>query len=273
MAHKLAIITVVYQNYIILKDFFQSFEEQTDGNFKIFLADLSDIKKPIKTQLQSTIIELDNRGYAYGISLGLKEAIKQSFDKFCIINNDTFVDKNFVKNVLDSIINHPSSILGGKIYYAPSYEYHKERYSKKDLGKVLWYAGGQVDWNHALTKHLGVDEVDKGKCNKLTETDFVTGCLMIFDKNVVDKVGFWDEDYFLYYEDADYCERAKRKGVKLFYDPSIIIWHKNAGSTAGSGSAIHQKYQEKNRLRFALKYGPLKTKLHLIKNYIYSHLK
>ena len=89
---------------------------------------------------------------------------------------------------------------------------------------------------------------------------------MIFNKSVIDKIGYLDESYFLYYEDADWCERAKKAGINLYYDPSIVIWHKNAQSTGGAGSKLHQKYQEKNRLKFGLKYAPWKTKLHLIIN-------
>ena len=91
---------------------------------------------------------------------------------------------------------------------------------------------------------------------------------MCFDSEVVDKIGFWDEKYFLYYEDADYCERAKKHNIKLWYDPSIVIWHKNAQSTDGSGSVTHQKYQKKAQMRFALKYAPLRTKLHVLKNFL-----
>ena len=69
------------------------------------------------------------------------------------------------------------------------------------------------------------------------------------------------------YGAIEFYKAAKKAGVKLFYDPSIIIWHKNAQSTGGSGSKLQQKYQRINRLRFGLKYAPIKTKLHLIKNY------
>lgn len=133
---------------------------------------------------------------------------------------------------------------------------------------MLWFAGGKIDWHHALTPHIGVDEIDKGQYNKFKEVDFVNGALMLFDKEVIEKVGFWDEGYFLYFEDADYCVRAKRLGIKMYYDPSIVIWHKNAQSTGGSGSSLHLKYQRSNRLKFGLKYAPLSTKLHLIKNYV-----
>lgn len=272
MNNKLAIISVVYENYEVLGEFFVSLNKQSNGNFHLFLIDLSDHKQKIQSPInnqQLTIINSNNKGYAHGVNIGLKEAFKQGYQYFCVINNDTYFNNNFVDSVLSSIISHPSSIIGGKIYYAPGYEYHKDRYQKKDSGKVLWFAGGSVDWNHAFTPHRGVDKVDKGQYDKLEKTGFVNGCLMCFDKNVVEKVGMWDEKYFLYFEDADYCERAKQKGIGLWYDPSIVIWHKNAQSTGGSGSKLHVKYQEKSRLRFGLKYAPLKTKLHLLKNYFF----
>jgi hypothetical protein len=52
------------------------------------------------------------------------------------------------------------------------------------------------------------------------------------------------------------------------YDPSIKLWHKNGQITDGPGSVLHKKYQEKNRVVFGLKYAPLRTKLHLLKNAI-----
>lgn len=271
MSSRIGLITVVYQNYDVLKDLFISLEKQTDKNFRLFITDLSKDKEQIeKTQFPITIISGKNRGYAYGVNLGLKKAVENGFSNFCVINNDTYVKNNFVESVLSSIIDHPSSIIGGRIYYAPGYEYYKKKYPHKVQGNVLWYAGGSIDWNNVYVKHHHVDEVDNKKNPKSVETDFVSGCLMAFDKTVLQSVGYWDERYFLYYEDADYCERAKRKRIKLVYDPSIILWHKNAQSTDGSGSKLHQRYQEKNRLQFALKYAPLKTKLHLLKNYFFS---
>ncbi len=271
MDDKIALISVVYNNYSVLQDFFSSLAKQTNQNFHLFLVDLSQKKQPINSSAvsnhQLTLISGNNLGYAYGVNLGLKQAVEAGFKNFCILNNDIFFKENFTNAVSASLLHHPSSLLGGKIYYAPGFEYHKGRYQKTDLGKVLWYAGGSVDWANALTPHRGVDQVDNNQYNQLEPTEFINGCLMGFDKQVIDKVGFWDEKYFLYFEDADFCERAKRAGIKLYYDPAIVIWHKNAQSTGGSGSRLHQYYQKKSQLRFGLAYAPLKTKLHLLKNY------
>lgn len=271
---KLAVISVVYENYSLLEDFLGSFAKQINSNFHLFISDLSSVKKPITNKgFGLTVLESENLGYAYGVNVGLKEAKKQGYELFCVINNDVFFKEEFIDDALVSLNQNPNSILGGKIYYAPGYEYHRERYKQTDRGKVLWYAGGKIDWGHMILMHRGVDEVDSDQYDKFEEVDFVTGCLLLFDKSVLEKVGFWNEKYFLYYEDADFCIRANKKGVKLYYDFSLVIWHKVSQSTGGSGSSTHQKYQSKNRVRLGLKYAPLRTKIHLLKNYLFDSLK
>lgn len=273
MKQKLAIVTVTI-NHHVLKDFLNSLKKQTNQNYHLFLVDISSDKKPITIEgVNMTVISSENHGYAYGVNRGFEKALEEKYEKFCIINDDTFFDADFVSSILISLTKHPKSIITGKIYYAPGYEYHKERYDKDDRGNVLWYAGGTVDWRHATTKHQGVDEIDKRQYDMSKSTSFISGCLMSYDKSVFKTLGYWDESFFLYFEDADYCERAKINGIQLYYDPSIKIWHKISQSTGGSGSLLHVRYQRKNRLRFGLKYAPFRTKLHLIKNYLFDFLK
>lgn len=271
MQNKLALITVVYNNYSVLEDFFKSLEKQTDQDFHLFIADQSnaDMKIKIKSNSYTTVIDSENLGYSHGINICIKQAMREGYEVFCILNNDIYFEKDFISKVQKSLEENPESIIAGKIYYAPGYEYHNKRYQKKDLGKVLWYAGGHIDWKNVFAIHRGVDEVDKGQYDKFEQTDFVNGCLTAFDKTVLDKVGLWNEKYFLFYEDADFSERAKRKGLKLYYDPSIVLWHKNSQSTGGSGSVLHQKYQARNRLHFGMKYASLRVKFHLLKNYLF----
>lgn len=267
---KVAIITVNFENYTPTREFIDSFQGQTNPNYKLFIADLSIKRKQIKSSDKVEVFYAKNNGFAYGFDVGLKKAINQDFDFFASIGNDTVVDKYFVDSLIKSGERHPGAIVGAKIYYEKGFEYHKDKYKKEDLGNVIWFAGGQMDWDNVYSEHIGVDEVDRGQYNSEKKVDFITGCLMLFDKSVVDTIGFWDSSYFLYYEDADFCARAHRAGIKLIYDPSIKLWHKNAQSSGGSGSALQRKYQEKNRLRLGLKYAPWKTKLHLLKNYFFS---
>src|SRR3990167_2689532 len=252
MLHKIAIITVVYRNYSILEDFLASFKRQTNRNFRIYICDQSENPHSITQPPFVTVMHSKNLGYAHGINICLKTAMADGYDKFCVINSDTTVSENFVEKLQNRLTKMSGSIIGGKIYYYPGYEYHKKRYTSDQRGAVIWYAGGFIDWQNVDGIHRGVDQVDERKYRQFEKTDFITGCLMSFDKSVLNKIGFWDENYFLYFEDADYCVRARKIGINLYYDPEIIIWHKNAQSTEGSGSDVHQKYQRRSRLKFGL---------------------
>jgi hypothetical protein len=274
MTKKIALVTVVYKNYDVLKDFFASLNRQSLSQYHVFLADLSEkYAQDIKEKDNLTVIKGENKGYAHGVNLGINLALNRGYDKFCVINPDIVFANNFVENLFNFFSKSENIVFGGKIYYAKGFEYHRDRYSKTDLGNVFWYAGGEVDWNNAWTKHRGVDEVDKNQYSKLDKTEFITGCLICFDKKAFEKVGFWDEKYFMYYEDADFCERAKRQQVDLYYNPNLVIWHKNAQSTEGSGSDFHVKYQTSSQLRWGLKFAPWKTKAHLLWNFIVKYLK
>lgn len=272
MKNKLAIVTVIFKNYTILDDYFASLEKQTEADFHVFAVDLTPDPKPYTYPPYVTYIHDRNGGYAFGINQGIKRAIQEGYEAFCAMNCDVTINESFVANVKKSIAAHPSSLIGGKIYYYPGYEYHKDRYSESERGKVFWYAGGITDWANVYTTHTAVDEVDKGQRDNFEETTFITGCLMCYDKSVIDTIGHWDEKYFLYYEDADYCARAMKAGIKLYYDPSLVIWHKSGQSTEGAASAFQQQYLENNRFRFGMRYAPLRTKAHLLKNRLCAFL-
>ena len=271
MEDKIALVTVVYNNYSVLKEFFESLEKQDTTKFHVYVVDLSTEPQQYSYLPFVTVLKGPNRGYAYGANRGVRKAVEQGYSKFVVINSDVYVSDTFINETITSLQKYPGSIIGGKIYYAPGYEYHKDRYKQEELGNVIWFAGGDIDWDNMITRHIGVDEVDKGQFNTTADVDFITGCFIAYDKSVVDRVGDWDESWFLYYEDTDFCVRAHQKGTRLLYIPSITLWHKNAQSTGGSGSSIHVKYQEKNRLRFGFKYAPLWTKLHLVKNEVRSY--
>ncbi len=267
---KLALLTTNYKQNQLTNEFLSQLSQNKQiKDVLVVVADLSDKreKTPIKTILPNQLlVRGPNRGYAYGINLGVKEALQRGASLFCVINNDTVIKPDFITSVFASFRNYDA--FGGKIYYAPGFEYHQNRYQKSELGRVIWYAGGIIDWNNVYAVHRGVDQVDRGQYNQPETTDFITGCLFCFNKKVFTKVGFWDEKYFLYFEDTDYSVRIKRAGFELVYNPEVMLWHKSGQSTEGAASPLQQKWLRSSRLRFGLKFAPLKTKLHLIKNTI-----
>lgn len=215
------------------------------------------------------ILNKDNLGFAGGHNISINYALNNNIEYTLILNNDTYVDSNLIENLLQvSEENRGIGIVAPKIYFAPGFEFHKKRYKKTDQGNVIWYAGGEMDWKNIIGKHRGVDEIDEGQYEKISETDFASGAGMFVKNEVFKKIGKFNEKYFLYYEDSDFCLRTKRAGYKVIFSPKAILWHKNAGSTGGSGSELQDYYLSRNRILFGIKYAPFKSKLALLKESI-----
>lgn len=206
-----------------------------------------------------------NLGFTGGNNLGMQYALRNGADYILLLNNDTIVEKNLLNELVESINKNPlAGVAVPKIYFAKGHEYHKSKYKKEELGKVFWYAGGGIDWKNVYTFHRGVDEVDNGQYQKEENVDFATGCCMLIKRETLEKVGFFDDKFFLYFEDGDLSERIKKAGFSMRYVPTAIVWHINAGSS-GSGSGLHDYYLTRNRMIFGMRYAPFKSKLALIK--------
>jgi GT2 family glycosyltransferase len=113
--------------------------------------------------------------------------------------------------------------------------------------------------------HVGVDEVDSGQFDAITETAFATGCCLLVRSSVIKKIGMFDTRYFLYYEDADLSMRLKNAGYLLGFVPTSIIWHDNAKSAGGSGSVLQDYFTTRNRLLFGFTYASFRTKFALVR--------
>ena len=217
-----------------------------------------------------SVIETPNLGFSGAHNHGTKVALSQGAAEIMWLNNDTTVPPNFLQPLQATIKDKSIGAVTPKIYFSPGREYHHVDYAKEDIGKVIWYAGGIIDWDNIYAFHRGVDEVDRGQFDQKQETDFCTGCCFITRSDVFERVGFFADKLFLYYEDTDWSIRLHQAGLKTLYEPNSVIWHKNAGSTKGSGSDLQVYYQTRNRIYFGLKYAPYKTKAALIRESLHK---
>jgi len=225
-------------------------------------------KKKYSQNSKITTIETgSNLGYAGGNNFGIKYALKNKFDYCLLINNDVLVDPNFLEFLIQKA-EDGYKLTGPKIYFAPGYEYHSDWYSKREIGNVIWSAGGQMDWNNVYGSNIGVDEVDHGQFDHLNDhLDFLTGCCLLINNEVFQKIGFLDDKFFMYLEDVDFCQRALKAGFKMAYIPDSKIWHVNSGSSK-SGGDLHDYFITRNRLIFGFRYAKLRTKFALLRESI-----
>lgn len=211
------------------------------------------------------VSEKENTGFAKGNNIGMTYGKNKACPDFIwLLNNDTLVERNAL-SLLDVFDNPSVGAAGSKIYFAPGSEYHKKRYTKKERGNVIWFAGGCIDWKNMICRHRGVDEVDRGQYEKIVETQFITGCSLMMRADIVERVGLFDERYYLYLEDVDYCLRMQQYGFKTLYVPSSVIWHKNASSTGIPGNPKQDYYLTRNRFLLGFSYGPWRTKIALFR--------
>ncbi len=193
-----------------------------------------------------------NLGFAGGNNLGIKDGFLGGSDYVILMNNDLILPKNIVTKLVGFMEENPEvGLTSPKMYFAKGYEFHKKRYKDNELGNVFWYAGGVIDRDNAYSTHRGVDEVDRGQYDREEETDFANGACVIIRREVVEKIGYLDDSLFLYWEDADFSQRAKKAGFKVAYYPGTHLWHKVSASTGGSGSATNDYFLTRNRFYFA----------------------
>jgi len=282
---KIAIVTVSYNSSKHTNDLLRSLEraDLNDLDLKIFIVDNGSYKKfhPLKDTDShhsnhnslhdhvSIIRSEKNLGFAGGFNLGIKEALDQGAEYILILNNDTKVYSDMIQKLLQTLDSNPQiGVVVPKIYFATGHEFHKKRYKENELGKVIWYAGGSTDWDNIKSVHRGVDEVDNGQYDEIEPTEFATGCCIFFKREVLEKVGLFNEKYFLYYEDADLSERIKKTGYKIFYTPTACLIHSNAASSGGPGNNLHDYFLTRNQMFFGFTYAPLRSKLALIRQSI-----
>ena len=230
---------------------------------------IKEINTYIRTKSHISLVENStNLGFAAGNNVGIKKAFNSGANYILILNNDTIVDKNLIKVLVAFMEENPKAgAASPKMYFAKGFEFHKDRYKKDDLGKVIWYAGGDFDWNNVYGSNHGVDEVDSGQFNEPQETTFGSGACLFLRGSVVQKVGMFDERYFLYLEDTDLCMRIRNAGFKIYMVPSAHLWHKVSQSSS-IGSNLNDYFITRNRLLFGATYATLRANIALFRESI-----
>ncbi|MAG54776.1 MAG: hypothetical protein CMJ83_00640 [Planctomycetes bacterium] len=124
---------------------------------------------------------------------------------------------------------HPSAgLFGGRIY--------QDRAADR-----LWCCGVGMGWWPNLCRLRGHGKAGAGRYLKEERVDGLTGCGLLVRREVFDRVGLLDEEWFVYVEDADLCARARKAGFDSVYVPGAVLEHAGAGSTGG-GYSRGRKY-------------------------------
>jgi hypothetical protein len=197
-----------------------------------------------------------NFGFTGGNNIGIEQALKNGADYIMLLNNDTIVAPDMIDVMIKAMQADPSiAITGPTIYYY-------------DQPEIVWSAGGSIDWKRGVTTMLGIGEEDKGQFGQNPRAvDFVTGCALLARRDVWEQAGLLADEFFMYYEETEWCVRASRAGFKIAHVPAAMMWHK-ISLEARETSPHTVYYMTRNRLLFLHHtQASLRTWLYILSEY------
>lgn len=174
-----------------------------------------------------------NLGFAGGNNLGIKAA-KGKF--LYLINNDTvFIGFNPLSLIKRLKSSQKIGMVCPKIRFAWD-------------NNPIQYAGyTPLSPITIRNRAIGFGEEDKGQYDTPRQTPYAHGAAMMLKREVIDKVGFMPECYFLYYEELDWSMMMTRAGYEIWYEPASTIYHKES-QTTGQNSPLRTYYITRNRI-------------------------
>jgi len=206
------------------------------------------VEKIEKNHHDIHLITLDeNMGASRASNIGFEHALRQNAKYVLRLDSDTIVDPDFLISLLTQAEENPQvGVLSPKIYY----------YDRPD---EIWFAGADKHPWHFGTIHGHRHEKDSPHNSQVREIDYVWGAAMLIKSEILGKMGGFDPDFFVYYEEVDFCLRVKKLGYKLLFVPDSHVWHK-------VGSAVNNAWTafQWNRSKILLYRKHAKNKLHLI---------
>src|SRR5574344_900141 len=177
-----------------------------------------------------------NLGFAAGNNVGLKYS---HGEYIFFVNNDAQLRDDSLIYLIERV-SSSKKIAGAspKIIFAGN-------------GQVIQYAGyTPLSKITMRNKTIGLNEIDIGEYDTAHPVPYIHGAAFLIKKEVIDKIGGWPENYFLYYEELDWSERIRRAGYELWYEPKCIVYHSGSASI-GANSPLQVFYMTRNRMIFA----------------------
>lgn len=179
---------------------------------------------------------LKNVGFGAGVNLASKQLEPSYEGLIWILNPDTIVHKGCVTSLAEKVLAGCVDVVSPVIATGSQGQ------------PVVWFAGGEFDHRKGATRHLGYGSPLPAP-NGVVKTSFMTGAAPMMSFDSWNKLSGFNEDLFLYWEDADLSLRAQHIGLVMGVDTSAHIWHKEGGSGGTEGrSESYYFYMQRNRL-------------------------
>lgn len=181
-----------------------------------------------------------NLGFAAGVNVGIRRACALGADYVFLANNDTTLAPDALDLLVTAAERYGAGMVAPSIYYA-------------DTPQAYWWLGGYL--RPLLLEIRRCEEPPAHDAPEPFAVDFITGCGMLVSRTTLQAVGLFDERFFMYYEDSDYCLRAHRHGVKVLVEPRAAMYHKVAQSSGGSNSPNERYHMARSSVQYFRKHA------------------
>ena len=196
-----------------------------------------------------------------GITIGNNIGINKSLGKYIfILNNDTELEPHCLESLVEIAELYPDV---GMIATKIKFTFDKSRIHS--IGHLAYLDG--------INRCKGYLEQDVGQFDERKEVLSASCVAALYRKDVLQEIGLFDEDFFIYGEDFDLGMRVRLAGWRCLYVPEAVVYHVYSG-TMGKYSPQKAFYVERNRIWVALKYFPLSmllvTPYYTVIRYLYT---
>jgi GT2 family glycosyltransferase len=260
-----AIVIVHYQNLADTIRCVESLRKLEDSNFRIIIIDnCSPNQSGLKLKETLTdcevILSKSNMGFAAACNIGVKAANGANY--IWLLNPDTTVATDALTKLLEAAIAYPDvAAFGSKILYGNDL-------ANKLPGDTIWSAGACINLKTQTLKMIGNNEEDKGQYYSNSDCDYLPGCSIFASAKVFETP--LPEQYFMYFEETDWCFSLKLAGQKLMYVASSVVYHHTKDEKMQSAFNVY--YYNRNQMFFWYKFSTPFVRIRTIYTVVFNKL-
>lgn len=235
------IIVLNYNGYQDTLECLESLGRVTYGNFRVAVVDncsTDGSEKEIRANYPGhTFIQTGrNLGYAGGNNAGIRLALEGRADYVCLLNNDTTVTPDFLEPLVNLLEQDRTAGIAGPMVC----DYYDQDVIQATGSRADLYLGKFYQLNQGKKK----DEV-----RGVLEVDYVAGACLLIRSGLIQEIGMVPEEYFLFFEETEWCLKARRAGQKVVCVCESLIHHKGSKSTE-KVRGIQEYYMTRNQIIF-----------------------
>jgi len=240
----ISVLIVSYNGRNLLKECLDSIEAQTFRDFEIVFVDNGSVDDSANFVLENypdvtVTVCRPNRGWGVGSNFGYPHC-RGEYVYF--LNNDVALEKNALEELASASVTHPEIGI-----FASFLIKYRDRSRADSAGDTIYTCGKSFSFANYPVSMFTSPRLITSAC----------AAAALYSRRVLDKIGLFDEDFFLNYEDLDLSFRAQHAGEKILFVPSSKVYHYGSATLGGKTSPLSLFYGERNFGLFVLKNFPM----------------